>query len=83
MIKTMSDLQTSLQLEPNEYKVISLMRKLPPEQSVQLLTFARFLVLNTLQPAQLEFIEGEPHIENIVNDELVDEEYLGIPHFLL
>lgn len=46
-----------------EHRLLSIVRKLPPDRRSELLTFARFLIVETYKADELEFLEDEADVD--------------------
>jgi hypothetical protein len=46
-----------------EHMLLAIVRKLPPERRSELLTFARFLIVETYKTTDLDFLEDEAGVD--------------------
>lgn len=57
-------MQTGLHPNSDEREIATIVRRLPPERSAQVLAFARFIAYETFKPNELQFLEDEEIFED-------------------
>jgi len=64
--------QAATQPDNYEHKIITILRRLPPEQGQQILAFARFLAYETFQTTDLDFLTEDANLEATAADQRWD-----------
>lgn len=70
--------QITTAISNDEWKIMAILQRLPPERKAQILAFARFLAYETFQTTDLDFLEedfGDAYSESDIRwDELLASE---------